>query len=159
MSVESDGAFVPDITVFCERCAQLTRTLEFSPSAEPHPELLSGSCIWFADEWFHGWCSACIGNVRQLFNLRYRITVGEAVPPASSDFLLRLAQQFPNWPFFRPERSAPEIASQIRHLVRRSIRKCLVDAERWEREKGTQGKVMPDASSASDSAEHGRQDA
>src|SRR5271163_1706896 len=90
-----------DRLVFCERCATLTRRLTLDPLAEPRAELLTGSCIWM-DERCRDWCGECTDNVKELFHLRYQITVGDAVPPEAIAYFLELAKRFPNWPLFRP---------------------------------------------------------
>jgi hypothetical protein len=119
--------------MFCERCAPLTRNLTFDTLAEPRAELMSGSCIW-ADEIHRGWCVQCIWKTREVFNLRYRITVGEPMPPESVAYFRELEQQFPNWPLFRPERRSPEIAARVRQMVRRNMRQACIDLERLDRE-------------------------
>jgi hypothetical protein len=126
--VEAEG-----VPMFCERCAALTRSLTFDPAAEPRPEVMSGSCRW-ADEIHPDWCIECHWSMRKLFHLRYQLTVGEAVAPEAVANLIRLEEQFPHWPFFRPERRSPEIAERVRRMVRRNSRKFCVDMERLERE-------------------------
>jgi hypothetical protein len=54
--------------MFCERCAPLTRQLIFDPAAEPHAELMSGSCMW-SDEISREWCIQCIWKQRQWFHV------------------------------------------------------------------------------------------
>ena len=49
-------------------------------------------------------------------------------------YFCELEQQFPNWPLFRPERRSPEIASQVRRLVRRNTRQACIAFERMDRE-------------------------
>jgi hypothetical protein len=119
--------------MFCDRCAPLTRTLTFDPAAEPQAELMSGSCMW-ADEIHRDWGIQCIWKTREVFHLRYQITVGEAVKPQSVAYFSDLEQQFPNWPLFRPERRSPEIAERMRRMVRRNTRQACVDLERMDRE-------------------------
>jgi len=119
--------------MFCERCAPLTRTLMVDPAAEPRAELMSGSCIW-DDEIHREWCIQCVWKAREVFQLRFQITVGEQVPPEAMAFFLALERQFPTWPFFRPERHSPEIAEQVRRLVHRNTRQACIDLERMERE-------------------------
>src|SRR5262245_39506528 len=119
--------------MFCQRCAVLTRSLTFDPAAKPRAELLSGSCMW-ADEIHPDWCTECIWKNREVFHLRYQLTVGELVPVESQAYLRELEDQFPNWPLFRPERRSPEIAKQILHMVRRNTRQACVALERMDRE-------------------------
>jgi hypothetical protein len=119
--------------MFCERCAVMTRTLVFDPAAETRAELMSGSCIW-SDETHRDWCAACRGKTREVFHLRYRLTVGEAVPQAAVQYFAQLEYAFPNWPLFRPERRSPEIAERVRHLVNEITDRLLVEWERHDRE-------------------------
>jgi len=119
--------------VFCERCAALTRRLTYDPLAKPRAELLTGSCIW-TDERCRPWCSACTDRVKALFHLRYRITVGDSVPPESVAYFLELEKQFPTWPLFRPERRSPEIAETVRRMVRHNLKRTCVELERLDRE-------------------------
>lgn len=119
--------------MFCERCMSLTHALTFDPAAVPRAELLSGSCMW-ADEIHPDWCIHCIGKTREVFHLRHQLTVGEPAPAESTAYFRALEQQFPNWPLFRPERRAPEIAEQVRRLVRRNRRQACVEWARMDRE-------------------------
>lgn len=119
--------------MFCERCATLTRQLRHDPTAEPHVELMSGSCMW-PDEISRDWCTPCIWKTREWFHLRYMLTVGESVPHEAVEAWQRLEQQYPNWPLFRPERRSPELAEKVRRMVHRATRRFLVDCERMDRE-------------------------
>lgn len=119
--------------MFCERCAPLTRTLAFDPAAEPRAELMSGSCMW-ADEIHRDWCIRCVWKTREVFHLRFQITLGEPVPAESEAYFHDLERQFPDWPLFRPERRSPEIAEQLRRTVRRNTRQACIDLERMGRE-------------------------
>jgi hypothetical protein len=119
--------------VFCERCAALTRQLQYDPLAEPRAELLTGSCIW-TDERCRDWCSECTDKVKELFHLRYQITVGDSVPAAAVAYFLELERRCPNWPFFRPERRSPEIAEKIRRMVRHNTRRACIAIETMDRE-------------------------
>lgn len=119
--------------MFCERCAPLTHALTFDPTAEPRAELMSGSCMW-ADEIHSSWCIQCVWKTREIFHLRYQITVGEEVPSRSVAYFCELEQQFPNWPLFRPERRSPEIADQVQRMVRRNTRQTCIDLKRMDRE-------------------------
>lgn len=119
--------------MFCENCAPLTQSLRFDPSAEPHVELMSGSCIW-SDETSRGWCIKCIWKMREWFHLRYQMTVGELIPPEALDRWRQLEQEYPNWPIFRPERCSPEIADRVRRLVDRATRRACIALERMDRE-------------------------
>jgi hypothetical protein len=119
--------------VFCKRCATLTRRLTYDPLAEPHAELLTGSCIW-TDERCRDWCSACTDKVKELFHLRYQLTVGDSVPPGAVAYFLDLEKQFPNWPLFRPERRSPEIAAKVERMVRHHRQRTCIAIERWDRE-------------------------
>lgn len=136
--------------MFCERCAPLTRTLTFNPAVEPRAELMSGSCVW-ADEIHRGWCTQCVWKTREVFHLRYQITVGETVPPEAVAHFRELEQLFPNWPVFRPERRSPEIAERVRLMVRRNRRQACVALERLDREHRRQqgrGRASEDESGA-----------
>jgi hypothetical protein len=119
--------------MFCERCAALTRRLSYDPAAQASAELLSGSCMW-RDEIAPGWCSDCIGKTREVFHLRYQMTVGEPVPAEAVAVFLRLEQQFPRWPLFRPERRSPQIAKQVWRMVHRNRRQACVALARLDRE-------------------------
>lgn len=119
--------------MFCERCAPITRRLVYDPAAEPHAELMTGSCIW-PDETSREWCIQCIWNTRELFHLRYQITVGERIPPCALERWCQLEREYPSWPVFRPERRSSEIAEQVRKLVSRATRRACVDLARMERE-------------------------
>lgn len=113
--------------------APLTCTLTFDPAAVPRAELMSGSCMW-TDETHRGWGIRCIWNTRELFHLRYQITVGEPVPPEAVASSHDLEQQFPNWPLFRPERRSPEIAEQVRCMVQRNSRQACIGLMWMDRE-------------------------
>jgi hypothetical protein len=89
--------------------------------------------MW-ADEIHRGWCTPCVWKTREVFHLRYQITVGEPVPAESVAYFGELEQQFPNWPLFRPERRSPEIAERVRRMVHRNTRQACVDLERLDRE-------------------------
>jgi hypothetical protein len=89
--------------------------------------------MW-ADEIHRNWCIRCVWKTREVFHLRYQITVGEAVAPESMTYFRELEQQFPNWPLFRPERRSPEMAERVRRMVRRNTRQACVDLERLDRE-------------------------
>jgi hypothetical protein len=119
--------------MFCKRCAALTRRLTFDPTAEPSAELLSGSCMW-PDEFSREWCSECNGKTREVFHLRFRMTVGDSVSPEAVAYFLRLEQEFPGWPLFRPERRSPKIAEQVRRMVHRNRRQALIALEKLDRE-------------------------
>jgi len=119
--------------MFCERCSALTRSLTFDPAAEPRAELMSGSCMW-ADEIHRDWCIQCVWNTREVFHVRYQLTVGERVPPEAVAYFRQLEQEFPSWPLFRPERRSPDIAARIRRMVRRNTRQACIDLERLDRE-------------------------
>ncbi len=119
--------------MFCERCAELTRQLTFDPLAEPLAELLTGSCIW-ADERCRDWCSECTDKVKELFHLRYQMTVGDSVPPEAVAYFLNLEKQFPTWPLFRPERRSPEVAETVRRMVRHNLKRACIEVERMDRE-------------------------
>ena len=80
--------------------------------------------MW-ADELHRDWCIQCIWKTREVFHLRFQITVGERVPPEALTHFRELEQQFPTWPFFRPERRSPEIAEQVGCMVRRNRRASL----------------------------------
>jgi hypothetical protein len=120
-------------SLFCEHCAALTRRLIYDPLAEPRAELLTGSCIW-TDERCRGWCSACTAKVKELFHLRYQITVGDSVPAEAIAHFLEFEKRFPDWPFFRPERRSPQIASKIRQMVRHNTKRACIAMERMDRE-------------------------
>jgi hypothetical protein len=119
--------------MFCEHCAPLTRALAYDPFAEPFAELMSGSC-WWPDEISLHWCIPCIWDMRTVFHVRYRMTVGESVDPRALEEWARLQQEFPEWPLFRPERHSPEIADKVRRMVRRANRRACIEFERMERE-------------------------
>ena len=119
--------------MFCERCAQLTRRLTWDPLAEPRAELLTGSCIWM-DERCRDWCSECTDKVKELFHLRYQMTVSESVPPEAVAYFLELEKRFPNWPLFRPERRSPEIADKVRRMVRHNLKRACIEIEKMDRE-------------------------
>lgn len=119
--------------MFCERCTELTRRLTFDPLAEPRAELFTGSCIW-SDEFCFDWCSDCNGKARQLFNLRYRITVGESLPPEAVAYFLQFETQYPEWPLFRPERRSHEIAKKVERMVSHNLRRTCIELEKWNRE-------------------------
>jgi hypothetical protein len=72
--------------------------------------------------------------VKELFHLRYQITVGDSVPPEAVTYFVELERQFPNWPFFRPERRSPEIAETVRRMVRHNLKRACVEVERMDRE-------------------------
>jgi hypothetical protein len=122
-----------DDSMFCERCAVLTRQLIYDPAAEPRAELMSGSCMW-ADEISREWCIQCIWKTRAWFHLRYQLTVGELVPPEAMERWGQLEQEYPNWPLFRPERRSPEIAERVWRMVHRATRRACIDLERMDRE-------------------------
>ncbi len=129
--------------MFCERCAILTRRLIYDPAAEPHAELMSGSCMW-PDEISQEWCTPCIWKMREWFHLRYQLTVGEPVPPEALECWQQLEQEYPNWPLFRLERRSPEIAERVRQMVNRNRRQACIAFERLEREfrsRQTEGKL------------------
>jgi hypothetical protein len=88
--------------------------------------------MW-ADEINRGWCIQCIWKTREIFHLRFQITVGEQVPVESLAYFREL-EEFPNWPLFRPERRVPEIAEWVRNLVHRNTRQACIDLERMDRE-------------------------
>jgi hypothetical protein len=119
--------------MFCERCAPLTRRLIYDPAAEPHAELMSGSCMW-PDEIYRGWCIQCIWKTREWFHLRYQLTVGEPVSVEALERWGQLEQEYPNWPLFRPERRSPELAEKVRRLVHRATRRACIELERMDRE-------------------------
>ena len=119
--------------MFCAQCAPLTCTLAFDPFAEPRAELMSGSCMW-ADEIHRGWCIECIWKTREVFHLRFQMTVGDQVPAESVAYFRELERQFPNWPLFRPERRSPEIAERVRHMVHRNRRQACIDLARMDQE-------------------------
>jgi hypothetical protein len=118
---------------FFEQCTALTRQLHYDPLAEPRAELLTGSCIW-TDERCRDWCGECMDKVKELFHLRYQITVCDSVPPETLAFFLGLEKRFPNWPLFRPERRSPEIAEKVRRMVRHNLKRACIEIERLDRE-------------------------
>src|SRR2546425_7453289 len=89
-------------SMFCERCSPMTRRLIYDPAAEPHAELMSGSCMW-PDEISHDWCIECIWKSREWFHVRYQLTVGEPVTAEALERWGQLEHEFPNWPLFRPD--------------------------------------------------------
>lgn len=119
--------------MFCERCAPLTRRLNYDPAAEPHAELMSGSCMW-PDEISREWCTQCIWKTREWFHLRYQLTVGEPVPAEALERWRQFEREYPNWPLFRPERSSPDIAERVRRMVHRATRRTCIELERMDRE-------------------------
>jgi hypothetical protein len=119
--------------MFCERCAPLTRQLIYDLAAEPHAELMSGSCMW-PDEISGEWCIQCIWKAREWFHLRYQLTVGEPVPPEALHAWQQMEREYPNWPLFRLERRSPEIAEQVRRMVHRNRRQACIALERLDRE-------------------------
>jgi hypothetical protein len=94
---------------------------------------MSGSCTW-AGETHRGWCTQCIWKTREVFHLRYQLTVGEPVPPESAAYFRELEHEFPNWPLFRQERRSHEIAERVRRMVRRNTRQARIGPERMDRE-------------------------
>jgi hypothetical protein len=118
--------------VFCDRCAALTRELQYDPRAAPRAELLTGSCIW-ADERCRDWCSACTDKVKELFHLPHQITIGDSVPVEAIAYFLELERGFPNWPFFRRERRSPEIADRIRRMVRHNTKRTCIATDTMDR--------------------------
>jgi len=72
--------------------------------------------------------------VKELFHLRYQITVGDSVPAEAVAYFLELEKRFHNWPFFRPERRSPEIADKIRRMVRYNTKRACIAIERMDRE-------------------------
>jgi hypothetical protein len=121
------------VSVFCERCAALTQRLTYDPLAAPRAELLTGSCIW-TDERCREWWSECTDKVKELFHLRYQITVGDSVPSEALAYFLELEKLFPNWPLFRPERRSPEIAEAVRRTVRHNTKRACIALERLDRD-------------------------
>lgn len=102
--------------MFCDKCAPWARSLVYDPNARFAAELLSGSCIW-ADEHTTEWCMDCVGRTRFLFHARYCMTVGEPVTPEAQALWDQAEREFPEWPFFRPERRSAAIADEVRRLV------------------------------------------
>src|SRR5579875_3963042 len=119
--------------MFCQNCAPLTRSLRYDASADPKVELMSGSCIW-SDETNREWCIRCMWKTREWFYLRYQLTVGQPVSAEALDRWRQLEQEYPNWPFFRPERRAPEIADRVKRIVDRATRRACIQLERMDRE-------------------------
>ena len=117
------------VKLFCEQCAPSTRRLTYDQAALPRAELMSGSCMW-SDEIAKEWCIECIWRTREVFHLRYSMTVGDAIPPEAMEKWQALEREFPNWPLFRPERRLPELAEQVRHMVTRNRREASVALER-----------------------------
>ena len=72
--------------------------------------------------------------MKELFHLRYQITVGDSVPPEAVAYFLELEKQLPSWPLFRQERRSPEIAEKIREMVRHNTRRACITIERMDRE-------------------------
>lgn len=121
--------------MFCEHCAPLTRALAYNPAAEPEAELMSGSC-WWPDEVNWEWCTACFLDMRTIFHLRHRMTVGEPIDHYAKELETwsRLEQEFPEWPLFRPERRSSEISDKVRRLVHLANRRACIEFKRMERE-------------------------
>jgi hypothetical protein len=119
--------------MFCVRCGPLTRRLGYDPAAEPHVELMTGSCIW-PDELSREWCIQCKCKTREWFYLRYQITVGDPIPAGALERWQELEREYPSWPFFLPERRSADIAEQVRKLVHRANRRACVDLARMDRE-------------------------
>jgi hypothetical protein len=126
--------------MFCQRCTEIIRQLRYDPAAVPFAELLTGSCIW-RDEYSWDWCSDCDGTARQLFNLRYRMTVGESLPQEAIEIWKELERVFPDWPLFRPERRSPEIADKVERMVRHCTNRAIIECERYEREQQRDGQA------------------
>src|SRR5689334_7081577 len=70
-------------------------------------------------------CERCAPLTRTL-------TFDPAAEPVA--YFRELEEQFPNWPLFRPERRAPEVAERVRRMVHRNTRRACIDLERMDRE-------------------------
>jgi len=119
--------------LFCQRCALLTRRLTHDTAARSRAELLSGSCMW-DDEISREWCIQCIWKTREVFRLRYCLTVGETVDPKALEYWQQLEREFPDWPLFRPERRSLEIAQKVRRMIERNTRRACIELEHMDRE-------------------------
>lgn len=133
--------------MFCERCVPLTHCLSRDPTARPHPELMSGSCIW-DDEICRRWCIRCMHRTRLLFHARYCMTVGDPIRPEAQSLWDQAAVEFPDWPIFLPERRSSGIAGEVRRLV----------DERNERELGALEAMMDEENEPPDPSPRPDQD-
>jgi hypothetical protein len=107
--------------------------LTYDAAAEPRAELMSGSCMW-PDEISRDWCIECVWRTREVFHLRYQLTLGEQLPTEAMERWRQLEADYPNWPLFRPERRSPEIAERVRGMVHRAIRRACIELGRMDRE-------------------------